>query len=85
LTSQQLDDIDSTEIFSCSGGWLYKRKKCNPYSSSISWQKKNYGRMSFWARGYFVSTVGTDEDVVRTYIRGQKKEDNRVEQLRLFK
>ena len=48
-------------------------------------QKKNYGGMSFWARGYFVSTVGTDEDVVRTYIRDQEKEDNRVEQLSLFK
>ena len=47
-------------------------------------QKKNYGGMSFWARGYFVSTVGTDEDVVRTYIREQEKEDKRVEQL-LFK
>ena len=48
-------------------------------------QKKNYGGMSFWARGYFVSTVGTDEDVARTYIREQKKEDERVEQLPLFK
>ena len=48
-------------------------------------QKKNYGWMSFWARGYFVSTVGTDEDVVRTYIREQEKEDKRVEQLPLFK
>ena len=48
-------------------------------------QKKNYGGMSFWARDYFVSTVGTDEDVVRTYIREQEKEDKRVEQLSLFK
>ena len=47
-------------------------------------QKKNYGGMSFWARGYFVSTVGTDEGVVRTYIREQEKEDSRVEQLSLF-
>ena len=40
-------------------------------------QKKNYGGMSFWARGYFVSTVGTDEDVVRTYIRDQEKRPRR--------
>jgi putative transposase len=40
---------------------------------------------NFWARGYFVSTVGADEDVVRTYIREQEQEDNRVEQLRLFR
>ena len=48
-------------------------------------QRKNYSGMSFWARGYFVSTVGADEDVVRAYIRDQEKEDKRVEQLTLFK
>ena len=48
-------------------------------------QKKNYGGMSFWARDYFVSTVGTDEEVVRAYIRDQEKEDKRLEQLTLFK
>jgi len=40
--------------------------------------------MSFWARGYFVSTVGTDKEVVCAYIRDQEKEDQRVEQLKLF-
>ena len=48
-------------------------------------QRKNYGGMSFWARGYFVSTVGADETVVRTYIRDQEQEDQRFEQLHLFK
>ena len=48
-------------------------------------QKKNYSGMSFWARGYFVSTVGADEEVVRVYIRDQEKEDQRIEQLNLFK
>jgi putative transposase len=48
-------------------------------------QKKNYNGMHFWARGYFVSTVGTDEEIVRAYIRSQEKEDDRLEQLSLFK
>ena len=48
-------------------------------------QRKNYGGMSFWARGYFVSTVGADETVVRTYIRDQEQEDQCFEQLHLFK
>jgi len=48
-------------------------------------QRKNYSGMSFWARGYFVSTVGADEEVVRVYIQDQEKEDHRVEQLSLFK
>ena len=48
-------------------------------------QKKNYNGMQFWARGYFVSTVGADEAMVRAYIRNQEQEDQRVEQLNLFK
>ena len=48
-------------------------------------QRKNYGGMSFWARGYFVSTVGADETVVRTYIRDQEQEDQRLEPRHLFK
>lgn len=48
-------------------------------------QRKNYGGMSFWARGYFVSTVGADEEVVRAYIKNQEKEDRRIEQLTLLK
>jgi putative transposase len=41
--------------------------------------------MKFWARGCFVSTVDADEEVVRVYIREQEKEDERIEQLNLFK
>ena len=48
-------------------------------------QKNNYNGMHFWARGYFVSTVGADEAMVRAYIRNQEQEDQRVEQLNLFK
>ena len=48
-------------------------------------RQKNYSGMSFWARGYFVSTVGADEEVVRAYIREQEQEDHRVEQLQLFR
>ena len=47
-------------------------------------QRRNYGGMNFWARGYFVSTVGADEEFVRAYIRDQEREDNRVDQLALF-
>ena len=46
-------------------------------------RKRNFVGQSFWARGYFVSTVGRDEAVIRRYIREQEKEDERLEQLRL--
>ena len=48
-------------------------------------QKKNYSGMHFWARGYFVSTVGADEEMVKNYIKNQEKEDKRIEQLELFR
>ena len=46
-------------------------------------RKRNFAGQSFWARGYFVSTVGRDEAVIRRYIREQEKEDERLEQLSL--
>ena len=36
-------------------------------------RKRNYVGQHFWARGYFVSTVGRDEEVIREYIRHQEK------------
>ena len=48
-------------------------------------RKRNFVGEHFWARGYFVSTVGRDEEVVRQYIQNQEKEDERLEQLSLFR
>ena len=44
---------------------------------------RNYSGESFWARGYYISTVGLDEEVVRSYIQNQDLEDARLEQLNL--
>ena len=47
--------------------------------------RRNFTGQQFWARGYHVSTVGRDEQVVREYIKAQEIEDRRIEQLNLFK
>ena len=47
-------------------------------------RKRNFVGQHFWARGYFVTTVGRDEAVIREYIKHQEAEDRRVEQLRLL-
>lgn len=47
-------------------------------------RKRNFVGQHFWARGYFVSTVGRDEAVIRDYIRNQEKEDHRLDQLSLW-
>ncbi|MBE7567974.1 transposase, partial [Acidithiobacillus sp. HP-11] len=46
-------------------------------------KRKSVGQ-HFWARGYFVSTVGRDEAMIRYYIRHQEKEDERVDQLNIW-
>jgi putative transposase len=43
-------------------------------------QQKFYWGNHFWARGYFVSTVGVDEDMIRKYVKYQEKEEKRVEE-----
>ena len=48
-------------------------------------RKRNFAGQHFWARGYFVSTIGRDEEVIRNYIRHQEKEDERLEQLGLWR
>ena len=47
--------------------------------------RRNFVGQHFWARGYFVSTVGRDEKVIREYIQQQEIEDRRLDQLGLFK
>ena len=44
-------------------------------------QKQNYAGQSFWAWGYFVSTVARDEVTIRDYIRNQEQEDKPIDQL----
>lgn len=48
-------------------------------------KKRNFVGQSFWARGYFVSTVGRDEAVIRQYIRNQEAEEARLDQLSLLR
>jgi putative transposase len=47
--------------------------------------RRNFVGQHFWARGYFVSTVGRDEAVIRQYIRAQEEEDKRLDQLNLWR
>ncbi len=46
---------------------------------------RNFVGENFWARGYFVSTVGRDEKAVREYIKEQEREDQRMDQLEMFR
>jgi len=60
-----------------------KGKSAIHIAREFAGRKRNFVGQHFWARGYFVTTVGRDEAVVREYIRRQEQEDRRQEQLRL--
>ena len=47
-------------------------------------RRRNFVGQHFWARGYWVSTVGKNEAAVRRYIQEQEKEDKRLEQLEMM-
>ncbi len=60
-----------------------KGKSAIHIAREFAGRKRNYVGQHFWARGYFVSTVGRDEAVIREYIRTQEQEDMRQDQLEL--
>ena len=61
-----------------------KGKSAIQIARNFQGRKKNFVGQNFWARGYYVSTVGKDEEAVRAYIQHQEKEDKRSDQLKLF-
>ncbi len=64
-------------------GYL-KGKSAIHIARTYAERRRNFVGQHFWARGYFVSTVGRDEAQIRDYIRRQEQEDKRIEQLRLL-
>ena len=63
-------------------GYL-KGKSAIAIARKFRGKQRNFNGEHFWARGYFVSTVGLDEMMVRKYIRDQEKNDAYRDQLKL--
>jgi putative transposase len=61
-----------------------KGKSAIHLARTYSERKRNFVGQNFWARGYFVSTVGRDEETIRQYIRNQESEDKRLDQLKFW-
>ena len=62
-----------------------KGKSAIAIARNFMGRQKNFTGLNFWARGYYVSTVGRDEQTIKQYIREQEAEDKRLDQLELFK
>jgi putative transposase len=61
-----------------------KGKSAIQIARTFGGRKRNFTGQHFWARGYFASTVGRDEKVIREYIKKQEQEDRRLDQLNMF-
>ena len=56
-----------------------KGKSAIHIARTYAGRRRNFVGQHFWARGYWVSTVGRNEAVVRKYIQEQEKEDQRLD------
>jgi len=63
-------------------GYL-KGKSAISIARKFRGRQRNFNGEHFWSRGYFVSTVGLDEDMIREYIRHQEENDERRDQMKL--
>jgi putative transposase len=61
-----------------------KGKSAIHIARTFGGRKRNFTGEHFWARGYYVSTTGKDDEEVRRYIQEQEQEDRRLDQLNLF-
>jgi putative transposase len=77
-------DRDSAEACGVASDRVHQGQERDPHCPRYGERKRNFVGQSFWARGFFVSTVGRDEEVIRAYIKNQESEDHRLEQLKLW-
>ena len=56
-----------------------KGKSAIKMHNSFSQKRHSLMQKSFWSRGYYVSTVGINEDVIKKYIQNQWKDDQYVD------
>jgi putative transposase len=73
----------SAEVCGIKCRGIFKGKSAIQSARKLGGRQKNFTGEHFWARGYFVSTVGLDENMVRAYIRNQEEEDERYDQMKL--
>jgi putative transposase len=73
------------EIRGLASDRLRQEQERDPFGPCLRGAEAQFHRPALWARGYFVSTVGRDEAVIREYIRKQEAEDSRLDQLNMWR
>jgi putative transposase len=77
---QMLIAIPPTHSVATIVGFL-KGKSSIWIAQHVANKPRNFVCHKFWARGYFVSTVGANEQVIRAYIENQEQADKRLQDL----
>ena len=62
----------------------YMKGKSAIWVARTTGRNRNFVGQHFWARGYYVSTVGMDEEAIREYVRSQEEADEKLDQLTMF-
>jgi putative transposase len=60
-----------------------KRKSSIWIAQNVERKMRNFLGHKFWARGYFVTTVGRDEEMIRAYIKNQEMADQQLDHMEL--
>ena len=75
------DHCHRAEILRGGGIGYLKGKSSIWVAQNVERKLRNFLGHKFWARGYFVSTVGRDEEMIRAYIRNQELADKQLDQM----
>ena len=62
----------------------YVKGKSAIWVARTTGRNRNFVGQHFWARGYYVSTVGLNEEAIREYVRSQEQADEKLDQLKMF-
>ena len=64
---------------------IIKGKSAERLQEEFPELRKRYWGMHIWARGYFVSTVGVNSEIIRNYIQNQEEELDQQNQIRIWR
>jgi hypothetical protein len=81
--SRSYVDLDTSQIFGGADHRIHEGKSSIWIAQNVERKMRNFLGQKFWARGFFVTTVGRDEEVIRAYIRNQELADRQLEQFEL--
>jgi putative transposase len=59
-------------------GTLKEKIAIKLFKTYPTMKKKPYWGNHIWARGYFVNTVGLDEEMIKRYVKHQEKEEKQI-------